>query len=428
MEGLPKILIVGQSRVVRAALAKHLHDNYAIREESNGEAAWESLILDSSIVAVIAEANLPKLDAFALIERMHARKLQRLVHTPLLLIVSGTDSPEERARAKARGVSGFIARTMQRGEVLATIRQVLHKEEGRNDLHAHQDDHELRSSDVLGQVACLSQGDGEPVETRVIQGPKRLRNGAERLLSREAILESTAKTLRCRNCSPKRSSVLLLGLDTYAAVAQRHGAEVAAKIESQLVSLLIGRLGKCDFIGTYAPGKLAVVSCGTALAQCRKFGDRVVDALARAHVTVRGVKLSLGISVGIANSPEDGAEISVEEMFALAKYRQDRAAASGGNAVVAEGRPELGAATEEAAAAETIEIVAPDEAEASLIAPGTFPLRRHEDLFDTEVLPGMDASKALQGKEILPLLKMIDQEFDLKLPLDKVAKGLESSH
>lgn len=395
MEGLAKVLIVGQSRVVRAALAKHLHEHFAIREESNGEAAWESLVLDSSIVAILAETALPKLDAFALIERMHARKLHRLSHTPVLLIVSGTDSEEERNKARARGVAGFIERTMQRGEILTTVRRALHQPTGqpavRESQQAKRDDHALRTEDVLGQIASLERG--QEIEAAGTGADDPAAGGAQdRLLNHYEIVARAGKTMRCKNCSHGRTSVILFGLDSFAGVTRRQGPEVAARIESQLASLLVGRLGRCDAIGHYGPGQLAIVSCGTDQAQCRKFADRVADALAKAHITVRGVKLSLGISVGIANSPEDGEDLAAPELFSLAEQR-------------------LGAAM---AAREEVSLAAVDASQ----------LRRHEDLFGA-ALPPLEFPEAVgQGKEILPLLKMINQEFGLGLPLSKVERRL----
>ena len=54
MEEKRRVLIVDPSRVARAALAKHLSAEYDLREESDGELAWQTLVLDPSIVAVVA--------------------------------------------------------------------------------------------------------------------------------------------------------------------------------------------------------------------------------------------------------------------------------------------------------------------------------------------------------------------------------------
>ena len=43
---LPRILIVDDSRVVRVSLIHHLKGYYEVREECDGEAAWQSLVVE----------------------------------------------------------------------------------------------------------------------------------------------------------------------------------------------------------------------------------------------------------------------------------------------------------------------------------------------------------------------------------------------
>lgn len=52
MNELPHVLIVDNSRVIRALLSRSLKDHFEVREETNGESAWQTLVLDSAIVAV----------------------------------------------------------------------------------------------------------------------------------------------------------------------------------------------------------------------------------------------------------------------------------------------------------------------------------------------------------------------------------------
>ena len=64
---LPRVLIVDESRMVRAMIIKHIRDSYDFREESNGEAAWQVLVLDQSIQLVICSLSLPVLDGDGLL-------------------------------------------------------------------------------------------------------------------------------------------------------------------------------------------------------------------------------------------------------------------------------------------------------------------------------------------------------------------------
>src|SRR3990167_7507947 len=51
-----KLLLADASKVVRASLARQLADHFALHEEASGESAWQSLVLDSAIVAVVSNS------------------------------------------------------------------------------------------------------------------------------------------------------------------------------------------------------------------------------------------------------------------------------------------------------------------------------------------------------------------------------------
>ena len=62
MADLPHILIVDDSRVGRVSLIHHMKAHYEVREESDGEAAWQTLVVDHSIKAVVYHLQMPKLN------------------------------------------------------------------------------------------------------------------------------------------------------------------------------------------------------------------------------------------------------------------------------------------------------------------------------------------------------------------------------
>ena len=109
---LRRVLIVDPSKVVRSALAKHLRDQFDVREEADGDSAWQTLVLDSSIIAVVSSASLPRLSGLDLLARIRISKLRRICDIPFLLLVSGNETEEDRLRARESGVTDFIGRDM----------------------------------------------------------------------------------------------------------------------------------------------------------------------------------------------------------------------------------------------------------------------------------------------------------------------------
>src|SRR5574343_1996058 len=123
-DDLPRILIVDDSRVVRMSLIHHLKGNYEVREEGDGEAAWQTLVVDHSIRAVISDLQMPKLNGYELLERVRTSKLRRLQQLPFIL-VSGEETEEERVRAKELGVSDFVTKGVGGTEVLTRLNNLL---------------------------------------------------------------------------------------------------------------------------------------------------------------------------------------------------------------------------------------------------------------------------------------------------------------
>ena len=103
-----KVLVVDESKVVRASLIKQLSDRFEVRDEPNDESAWQTMVLDSAIVAVVSGLSLEREDGLGLLERLRGSKLSRLKNVPFLLIVSNSISDAERQEARRLGVTEFI--------------------------------------------------------------------------------------------------------------------------------------------------------------------------------------------------------------------------------------------------------------------------------------------------------------------------------
>ena len=55
--------------MVRASIAKQIRGSFDVREEADGEAGWQALLVDPTIEVVISDIGMPKLDGFGPLER-----------------------------------------------------------------------------------------------------------------------------------------------------------------------------------------------------------------------------------------------------------------------------------------------------------------------------------------------------------------------
>ena len=295
----PRILIVEESRMVRAMIVKGIRDHYEYREETDGEAAWQTLVLDSSIELVISALSLPILSGNDLLLRVRESRLARLNQMPMLMI-SG-DNREMIENAKLHGASDFIGRNTVQAELLTRIGSLLMLSSARKQL---QDDLELR-----------------------IQNPK------TGLFTRKYIELQALQALALAIRNSGNVSVMTLDFDNLEKLREVYGDETVAQLQKRFVSILLSKIRKEDSLGHLRDNCLAVVSPGTPLRGCEIFANRLRDGIASANISIQGQRLSMSLSIGISNVPDDKVS-TAEELINLADERLGMAKKSGGNCIV----------------------------------------------------------------------------------------------
>ncbi len=297
---LPRVLIVDDSRMVRASLIKHIRGHYDFREECDGEAGWQALVLDHSIVAVLTDLSMPVLDGFGLIERVRNSRLARLRQMPVIMI-SGDEDEEVRERAKRLGVSDFVTKGTGATELLSRLDSLIR----------------LASAQTL-----LERGRDQQVQ-----------DAETGLFTRRYIELQAAQALSHASRHSSEVSVMLLGFDRFEALRGEAGAEVVRQLQKRFARLLLDKVRKEDSLGHYDDNSFVVVCPGTPEAACEGFGNRLREAIESANVAAHGQRLRLSVSVGVANSPAD-AVTSAGALLELAAQRMAQAMQAGGNRLV----------------------------------------------------------------------------------------------
>jgi len=360
----PRILIVDESRMVRATLIKLIRDHYSFREETNGESAWQTLVLDPAIRLVICSPALPILDGDGLLVRIRASRLARIRQLPVLMIIG--DNEEANERARTLGASDFIGRGIGATELLTRIAS-------------------------LRQLAAMQSEAGD-VSARHTPHPD---TGLPR---REAVDRHATQALSAAARQQGPVSALLVGFDRFAALRAEHGDDLAHELQKRLASMLSRTVRKEDSLGHYSDDELAIVSPGTPYPACEVFANRLREAIAVANITVHGQRLDVSISIGVASTPIDSAT-SAAALLGLAAERLRLARQAGGNRVVS------------SASQSVSEVPAPRLSHAiDLIRAG------HE----SAVVPHL----VHLGREILPFLELLERELKLELPLADIRKRM----
>jgi len=275
---LPRVLIVDDSRMVRASLIKQIRDKFDVREESDGEAGWQSLLLDPTIEVVISDIGMPRLDGFGLLQRIRGSRLSR-VNTLPVLIISGDDENEVRMKAQAMGATDFITKATPRVELVARI-------------------------EALAKLA----------QTR-----------------RE--LEESREQLVRRNRGDV--SVMVIQVDGYDQLCETYGHSVGQLVHRKLSKLLSAKVRKEDTIAHLAEGQFAIISPSADLDACGAFALRLRRAIDTIVMTYKEHRIRISLTVGLASAHGDP-NLSLEELLQLAVSRVADGTLMGGNRVVSE--------------------------------------------------------------------------------------------
>ncbi|MDR0564554.1 MAG: response regulator [Azoarcus sp.] len=297
---LPKILIVDDSRMVRASLVKQIRHRFQIREEADGEAGWEALLVDPEIRIVLTDLGMPRLDGFGLLERIRNSKVQRIQELPVV-IISGDEDDVARQRALDFGASDFVSKGAGCAEMTARLESLLDLTETRR---------------VLAQNAQAPVMD--PLSG--LASPAYLTKSGDQQLS-QSQRHQVAIT------------VMVVEIDHYDQIVEWHGRHVAELISSKLAKIIAAKMRREDTISQISPLRFVVLSPSTTVTGSCAFALRLQKAMEKLVMTYREDRIRITITVGIAGSETDEAQ-SVEQLIFAATERVRRGAGAGGNCII----------------------------------------------------------------------------------------------
>jgi diguanylate cyclase (GGDEF)-like protein len=290
--GKPRVLIADDSRIVRASLVQHLKDRFDIREVMDGEAAWQAILLDSSIRVVISDLTMPKVDGFELLNRVRSSKVQRIRELPIV-IISGEEETAERERAAGVGATDFIRKGVGAAELVARMEVLVRLSSTREALADSQ--------------ASLESSRTVDTDTELLNLPffdkqvEKLVSYARRNLSDVAVI-----------CV--RVELSISGSDTWDGEADQRlklvGRAIAASIRLEDLGTRSDRYEFC------------VATPSSGLSGVLRFAARLRKVLENAETAGPGVEV--WTCIGVATLSEE-LRRSAEELRALAQKRAEKA-------------------------------------------------------------------------------------------------------
>jgi diguanylate cyclase (GGDEF)-like protein len=189
--------------------------------------------------------------------------------------------------------------------------------------------------------------------------------------------------------------IMVLGFDAFDRVRERLGPDLAERVGTRFAKMLAGKVRTEDSLGHFGPGQFAIVAPGTSPLVFTAFAERVREAVEVAHVPVQGQPVSLTVSIGVASLPLDHADTALA-LLDLAGQRMREGMQAGGNRIVAgDGVP---AKLRQIKLQRALELIAAHRSEV---------VRPHLSQL---------------GVELLPLLRLMNEDLGLNLPLADIER------
>jgi len=301
---LPKVLIVDDSRMVRASLIKLIRGRFEFREEADGEAGWQALVVDPTIELVVSDIGMPQLDGYGLLERIRSSKLAR-VHDMPVIIISGEEDDAVRERARRLGANDFITKGIGAAELVARLDSLTRLAQTRRELEE-------------SRAALARQSPVDPASGLATESYMNWRGAQDLALARRHQADISA---------------MVIEIDHYAQLAQWHGDHVAQLINRKLSKILATKIRQEDTVTQLAEGQFAVLSPSTDLISCCAFGLRMQKAMEKLVMTYREERIRISVTVGVASSSVDGMS-TVSHLIGVAVGRAESGRQMGGNRVI----------------------------------------------------------------------------------------------
>jgi diguanylate cyclase (GGDEF)-like protein len=368
-----RVLIVDDSKFVRTTFNRILSASFAVREVADGEAGWQAIETDPSIVMVVTDLDMPKLDGFGLLQRVRSAGDQRIKELPII-VISGNQNEAAKKRARDMGANDFISKEADAPEVLTRIDNLLKLVKASHDLEDNKQ--------VIEQTVTHDPLTGTfTPHYLMIEGRKRY---------------SHAKR------HGGAVSVMAFRIDSYGEIAKNSSKDVADQLLAKIAKLVSSNLRTEDSIGRAAETTFIVVSAGEGAGQVMAFARRMYEQLKAAQVAYRGQVLKIVSSFGVASLGHDSAA-SIEDLIKLALQRLQRASASAGVRIV--GAEDIGSIKVASIPVEierAIQVLEKINAERLGLSSGDMLLR------------------------LLPFLQSAFKQLKIDLPWDKIAALLKS--
>lgn len=302
----PRILVVDDSRIVHAAIKKAVKAEFDVVEAFDGEEGWDQLRKDQSIMLVITDQGMPRLDGFGLIERIRESAISRINAIPVVMVTGAEeDQVEIREKALEVGASDFLTKPFENTIILARARSYTKLDQTLRNLE--------ESEDAL-------------IEQTVIDPLTGVYND-------RYLFERGEKDISFATRHHEDLSLFCLEVDNFSDFLLNSGKDITDKLLEWAAQILKDTMRKEDTVARITESCFAVIAPTAQHFDAINLCERIKAKFADAEFKKSSVTTNITVSVGVS-SLDDGDELDMQSLLDHALDRLKQAKVLGGNRVI----------------------------------------------------------------------------------------------
>lgn len=387
-EARPRILIADDSRVIRLAIKKILGTQYDIVQVENGAHAWDKVLQDSDIQALVTDIEMPQMDGYELICRIRAADDTRIRELPVITI-TGTDDEYVRHRAFACGATDFITKPLDSIQLQARVQAYVQYEEATREL-------------TEKAVSLEEQAISDPLTG---------------LRSRRFLMQRGEQDVAYALRHNLDLALIRIDIDGFKKIYREHGDDVSDRLLVWLAKLLYSTARTEDTVARVSGAEFAILASATNLEQAAALGERLRDAVTSQPFSHGDATIPVTMSMGLASLRADRRD-TIESLVKVTDQRLRRARSEGGNRICA-------TVMGEAAAVEEVTLAPPEpiaQPEVPVVEIHT-PLPESSELAVPDPVSGESLADAIQAVEVAssPIANTADEHLSAGDAMDLIS-------
>ncbi|MBI5612778.1 MAG: diguanylate cyclase [Gammaproteobacteria bacterium] len=300
---LPSLLLVEDSQITRAILSRDLSQRYTLHDALDGEQAWELLCANPEIELVVTDIQMPRLNGHDLLKRIRTSPDPRINGLPVI-VMTGADDTADRNQAFANGANDFLTKPVDILELQARV-NVHHK---------------------------LTRTIRELEQSRVRLAELANTDPLTKLKNRRSFEEHGAHHLAMARRYKTDLSLLLLDIDFFKNINDRHGHQTGDQVLTQVADLLAEQVRVVDIVARIGGEEFAVLLPATNRLGAAVLAERIRATIEEAEFPVNGAGLAVTVSIGMASLGAEPLD-SVADLLAIADKRLYLAKNNGRNRI-----------------------------------------------------------------------------------------------